>query len=398
MANSILLAYSGGLDTSAIIPWLKEQYGCEVIAYCADLGDSPDEGKLRDKALEHGASRLIFEDLRKPFVEDFVFPMLRAQAVYQDDYLLGTAIARPLIAQRMAHHAIEAGCTGVAHGATGKGNDQIRFEKALAYLAPGLEIIAPWKVWDFTGRGDLQRYLLGLGFEVPSEAKKYSIDTNLFHKSTEGAELEAIDGSYPQTEIMGRPTASGSEQLTIGFELGIPVRLNGQSREASCLLSKLNSVGSRFGIGIVDLVEERFNGIKSRGIYQTPGGHILHTALRQLKHCCWNRDLLRIARSLGESYGELVYDGEWHGTARRAIDGFFEEACECLCGDITLDISAHQLTVAGRSSPFSLYQRELVSFEEDRHQLNRASVGFCTTITTKSRLEGQQYYKTSRLS
>lgn len=394
----ILLAFSGGLDTSAIIPWLKETYDAEIIAYCSDLGNAPDPEALEKHAKSLGASELIFEDIRLPFVRDFVYPIIRASAIYQDEYLLGTAIARPIIAERMAHWAKEKGVTAIAHGATGKGNDQIRFERSWAFLVPDVEMIAPWKIWDFKGRQDLLQYLNSKGIAFQAEEKKYSIDTNLYHRSCEGGILEKVEQPYATKEIYNwiRDASEVTEEvseLTLDFEKGFATRLNGEALSPEVMLAKLNEIGGQHGIGVVDLLESRTNGIKSRGIYETPGGTLLYKATQTLKHMCWDKSLLSLGRHMSQTYAEKVYEGLWHARSRYALEAFFAEASEVLTGTIKMKIQNATIIFTARQSEFSLYDEDLVSFERDPHGLNEASDGYCRTLKLSNWQEGRQRKK-----
>ena len=395
MKKKIVLAYSGGLDTSAIIPWLIDTYDAEVIAYCSDLGNAPDEGWLARRAKELGAAEFIFEDLKEELVRDYVFPAVRASAIYQDDYLLGTALGRPLIADRIAKLAKEKGAYAIAHGCTGKGNDQVRFELAWAYLVPEMKIIAPWKIWDYKGRTDLMNYLKSKGFDAGGASSVYSVDVNLLHRSCEGEILEEVEKEFdpkkiyewtkPHTHCVAEPT-----EVAIEFKEGIPVGLNGKSLSAATLLKKLNEIGGEHGIGVADMVEERTNGIKCRGIYETPGGTILHYACKVLKHICWDRNVLGISAQLGTKYADLVYDGLWHSDARKAIDAYFAEAGKVLTGTIKLKLQNGHMFITGRDAPFSLYGKDLVSFEEDEFGLNKAAHGFCRTLSFRQWQAGKR--------
>lgn len=400
----ILLAFSGGLDTSAIIPWLRENYdGAEVIAYCSDLGNAPDEPRLASWARELGAVDFIFEDLKDAFARDFAFKAVRAGATYQDDYLLGTALGRPLIAERMAVYARKLGATGIAHGATGKGNDQLRFEKSWAYLCPEVQLIAPWKLWSYHGRKDLLAYLGQRGFALDSAEKLYSVDVNLFHRSCEGGILESPAREYDPASIYewvtppAKVAPADSVELVLGFEKGVPVSLGGKSLGPAALLTALNTAAGKAGIGVMDLVEERANGIKSRGVYETPGGTLLHLATRNLKHLCWDRPLLQTARMLGEQYGLLVYDGLWHTDARRAVDAFFDSASETLNGTIALRLEGGQARVVRRESPYALYEEALVSFESDAAGLHKHAEGYCRTVCFAHSRLGRRDQRTGRL-
>ncbi len=383
--NKILLAFSGGLDTSAIVPWLMENYDAEIIAYCSDLGNAPDEAHLRAWAKELGCVDFIFEDVRDRLSKEFGFACVRAGALYQDDYLLGTALGRPLIAERMAFFAKKFGAWAIAHGATGKGNDQLRFEKSWAYLCPNVKVIAPWKIWEFKGRQDLVNYMAGKGIKMNAAEKLFSVDVNLFHRSCEGGILENPTKEYNPEQIyewIKAPKKISAETYTVGitFEQGYPVAVNGKKMGPAELLGHLNVIAGNAGVGVVDLLEERANGIKSRGVYETPGGTLLHLACKNLKHLCWDRAQLKTARYLGQEYAELVYDGLWHSDGRRSIDGYFDKACETLTGTITLKLEGGQARVISRDSAFALYDEALVSFEGDEMGLHKYADGYSKTV------------------
>lgn len=394
--KKILLAFSGGLDTSAIVPWLIENYNAEVIGYCADLGNAPDKDYLTAWSKRLGISEFIFEDLKDEFTKNYVFPAIKAGAIYQDDYLLGTSLARPLISERIAYFAKKLGAAAIAHGATGKGNDQLRFERSWAYLAPEIEVIAPWKIWSYTGRQDLIQYLASKGIEFENEEKRYSVDVNLLHRSCEGGILENIEAEYNPNEIyswVATPKAltdNAPTTLTLKFEAGLPVALDGNVLSPSQLLESLNIIAGKNGIGVLDLVEERTIGIKSRGIYETPGGTLLHFALKQLKHACWDRQLLNTARTLGQTYADLVYDGLWHCDTKPALDAFFNKASEVLSGEIGLKIENGKLLVTKRSSPFSLFNSQAVSFETDPEGLLAAAAGYSKVTAFNQKMQGKR--------
>lgn len=385
MSKKILLAFSGGLDTSAIIPWLKETYQAEVIAYCADLGNAPDGEFLKSWSKKLGASEFIFEDLKDKFASEFAFVATRANATYQDDYLLGTALGRPLIAERMAFYAKKFGCDAIAHGATGKGNDQLRFEKSWAYLVPEIEVIAPWKKWNFTGRKELIEYLATKGIAFENKEKLFSVDVNLFHRSCEGGVLENVTKEYdPSTvyEWVTTPDKVMKDVVTvnIAFKNGMPVALNGQAMGPAALLTQLNKTAGAAGVGVLDLVEERTIGIKSRGVYETPGGTLLHLAVKNLKHLTWNRELQTLARNIGEAYGAAIYDGHWHSSTRFAAEAFFIESAKTLNGEITLKLENGQARVVSRHSNYALYDEAGVSFEIDQYQMNKHANGYSKTV------------------
>jgi argininosuccinate synthase len=390
----ILLSFSGGLDTSAILPWLRETQDAEVVAFCADLGNAPVAAELGQWAKTLGAVDFIFEDLREQFVSDFVFPALKAGAIYQNEYLLGTALGRPLIAERLVHWAKDRGCTAIAHGATGKGNDQLRIENGIAFLAPEMQIVAPWRTWSFQSRTDLRNYLADKGFAIDRKEKVYSEDVNLFHRSCEGGILEDPSQEYSPEDVLKwakiKEPAISSTKVEIAFKHGIPVQIDGKKLPSHEILMALNQLGGRYGFGVADVVEERKIGFKSRGIYETPGGTILFDSIRQLKHLCWDRDLLNIANSLSTKYADLVYDGMWHTDAKNAIDSFFNHASRFLTGTVAMEISTNGLRFLSRQSPYSLMQTDLSSFESDKAQLNRHSEGFCKIGGYKQSLMGKR--------
>ncbi|MBY0516896.1 MAG: argininosuccinate synthase [Bacteriovoracaceae bacterium] len=386
-SQKILLAFSGGLDTSAIIPWLKDTYNNpEIVAYCADLGNAPDGEYLEKWSKQLGASSFIFEDLKDRFAQEFAFPCVRAGAIYQDDYLLGTAIGRPLIAERMAFFAKKLNCDAIAHGATGKGNDQLRFEKSWAYLVPDIKVIAPWKEWSFTGRKELIAFLATKGINFENKEKLFSVDVNLFHRSCEGGVLENVTKEYDPSEVyewVATPAKSLKDAVTVtvGFKDGMPTTLNGDSMGPAALLTKLNQVAGAAGIGVLDLVEERTIGLKSRGVYETPGGTLLHLACKNLKHLTWDRELLTVARNLSQAYAQAVYDGHWYSPVRMGMEAFFTEASKTLTGEVTLKLEGGQARVVARNSAFALYDEAGVSFEIDKHQMHKHALGYSKTVS-----------------
>jgi argininosuccinate synthase len=396
--KKILLAFSGGLDTSAIIPWLMENYNADVIAYCADLGNSPDGQYLSDWSKKLGATEFIFEDLKERFAAEFAFVAVRAGATYQDDYLLGTALGRPLIAERMAFFAKKLGCYAIAHGATGKGNDQLRFEKSWAHLVPELEVIAPWKIWNFTGRKELVNYLSSKGITFQNTEKLFSVDVNLFHRSCEGGVLENIAEEYNPSDVyqwVATPDKIMKDAVTlkISFKNGLPVAVNDNPLSSANLLTKLNQIAGAAGIGVLDLVEERTIGLKSRGVYETPGGTLLHLACKNLKHITWDRDLLSTARQLSQAYGQSIYDGNWHSPTRLAAEAFFQNAAVTLTGDITLKLENAQARIIKRQSSFALYDEAGVSFEIDKLQMNKHAHGYSKTVCYTPWKTGQRDLK-----
>lgn len=376
-----VLAYSGGLDTSVILRWLTETYGCQVIAFCADLGQGEELLSIRDKALRTGASQVVIEDLREEFVRDFVFPMLRANAVYEGGYLLGTSIARPLIATHQVAIALREGADAVAHGATGKGNDQVRFELAYAALAPQLRVIAPWREWELNSRSALIEFAKSRGIPVPATADRpYSIDRNLFHISYEGGILE--DPWIEPPEKMFLLTSSPESApdvpayVEIDFEAGHPVAVDGKTLGPVALLERLNRLGSEHGIGRVDLVENRYVGMKSRGVYETPGGTILHVARRALESITLDREVLHLRDSLVPRYAEMVYYGYWFAPERDALQRLMDQAQEDVTGTVRLKLYKGNVTVAGRRSTRSLYRTDFATFEADQVYRQQDAQGF----------------------
>jgi len=379
--RKVILAYSGGLDTSVIIRWLKETYGCEVIAYCADLGQGEELEPLREKALKTGASKIHIIDLRETFAKDYIFPMLRANAIYEGHYLLGTAIARPLIAKKQMEIAKEEGADAVAHGATGKGNDQVRFELACLAIDPKIEIIAPWRDWDFKGRSDLLAYARRHAIPVEATAEKpFSIDRNLLHVSYEGGVLEDPWAAPPEEmfSMTVAPEAAPSEScvLEIDYEAGNPVQIDGKAYSPANLVAALNHIGGIHGIGRVDLVENRFVGLKSRGIYETPGGTILHLAHRAIESLTLDREVLHLRDGLISQYASLVYNGFWFSPERELLQKLFDEAQAQVSGTARLKLYKGSLTVLGRKSEHSLYHPEISSFEQDGDYVQKEAEGF----------------------
>jgi len=368
--RKVALAYSGGLDTSCIIPWLKERYGCEVIAVAADVGQPDDLSSVEAKALASGASRCHVLDLREEFVRDFAFPTLRAGAIYERKYLLGTSVARPLIAKEQVRIALLEGCDAVAHGCTGKGNDQVRFELTYQALAPELAVIAPWRHWEIRSREDAIAYAESRGIPVTaSKAKIYSVDGNLWHLSHEGGALEdpwteppadAHDLSVAPENAPDQPV-----YVVVGFERGTPVSLDGQAVEPVALIRALNALGAAHGVGRVDLLENRLVGMKSRGVYETPGGTILSTAHRELEHLTLDKPTMRQKDALALTYADLVYNGQWFTALREALDAFVAKTQEPVTGEVRLKLYKGSCVAVGRRSPFGLYQEDLATFGAD---------------------------------
>ncbi len=376
-----VLAYSGGLDTSVAIKWLKDTYGCEVVAFYADVGQGENIKSIKEKALKTGASRVYAIDLKEEFVRDYVFPMLRANAVYEGAYLLGTSIARPLIAKKQIDIAKKEKADSVSHGATGKGNDQVRFELAYYSLKPDIKVIAPWREWRFNSRKSLLEYAKRHGISVTVTKKKpYSTDRNLFHMSYEGGILEDPWTEPPKDMyVLTVPPEKAPDKATyinIGFKDGNPVSVNGRILSPACLLKKLNSLGGKAGIGRVDIVENRFVGIKSRGVYETPGGTILHTAHRAIESITVDREVMHLKDSLTPKYSELIYYGYWFSPERRALQDFIDKSQKGVTGTVRLKLYKGSCMVVGRKAPRSLYRPELATFEAETIYNQKDAEGF----------------------
>ncbi len=368
--NKIVLAYSGGLDTSAMLLWLKETYNCEVICYCADVGQGDELSGLEEKALATGASKLYVEDLREEFVRDFVWTAVKANAVYEGVYLLGTSLARPVIAKRQIEIAGREGADAVAHGATGKGNDQVRFELTYYALQPDIKVVAPWRHWDFKGRSDLIAYCEKHGIAVTATAEKpYSMDRNLMHVSYEGGILEDPWAAPPENIFLMtkslQDAADHPAEVIISFEKGEPIAIDGVAYGPVDLLSKLNHMGGEHGIGRVDLVENRFVGMKSRGVYETPGVTILMAAHRALESITVDREVIRLRDGLSTKFAESVYYGFWFAPEFEIMRNLIDDTQETVTGDVRLKLYKGNTVVTGRRSPNSLYRERIATFEDD---------------------------------
>jgi len=391
--KKVVLAYSGGLDTSIIIPWLRENYACEVIAMIGDVGQQEDLEAARKKALATGASSAYVEDLREEFIRDYIWPTLHAGAVYEHTYLLGTSMARPVIAKRQAELALEVGADGLSHGCTGKGNDQVRFELAYKAIAPHLQIIAPWREWAIDSREDAIAY--AEKHKVPVEQSKkniYSRDRNIWHLSHEGGELEdpanAPNEAMWQWIVSPEKAPNVGEEVEIGFEQGNPVSVNGQELGPIDLLNTLNDVAAKHGVGRTDLVENRLVGMKSRGAYETPGGTLLVTAHRELERLTVDRETAHFAQALSVRYAELVYNGLWFSPLREALDGFFNVAQTRVTGSVGLKLWKGTLNVTRRLSPYSLYRTDLASFSMGRYNPKDAE-GFINLFALPVTVQGK---------
>jgi argininosuccinate synthase len=368
MKKKIVLAYSGGLDTTVIIPWLKENYDCDIVAACVDVGQEADWKAIKKRALDTGALTCQVVDVKKEYVEDFVWPALKANALYEDKYLLGTATARPLIAKVLVDIARKEKAVAVAHGATGKGNDQVRFDLGVMAFAPDLEIIAPWRVWKLKSRDDEIRYLKRRKIPVPMKKKdSYSRDDNLWHISHEGLELED-PASEPVLSRMLKMTTppqkapNKPEYVEIEFENGVPIGVNGKKKDGVAIIQILNKIGGANGVGLVDLVENRVVGMKSRGVYETPGGSILYYAHQELEHICLDRATYSFKQILGQKMGELIYGGLWFTPLREAISAFVDSTQKTVAGKVRLKLYKGNISAAGVESPYSLYNASIASF------------------------------------
>ena len=379
--KKVVLAYSGGLDTSVIIPWLKENYGCEVIAYAANVGQGEELVPLKEKALRTGASKIYIEDLRLEFVRDYIFPMLQAGSIYEGKYLLGTSVARPLIAKRQVEIALLEGADAVAHGCTGKGNDQVRFELTFKAMQPSLKIIAPWREWTLKSREDEIDYAEAHGIPVPvTKAKPYSMDRNIWHCSYEGGILEdpwrePLEDMFLMT-VAPEKAPDRAEYVEIEFARGCPVAVNGRALDPLALLTYLNELGGKHGVGRADLVENRLVGMKSRGVYETPGGTILYAAHRDLEHLTLDRDTLHYKELVAAKYAELIYNGLWFTPLKKAMDAFFASTQEKVSGVVRLKLYKGQCQSSGRKSPYSLYQEDLATFGRDEIYNQKDATGF----------------------
>jgi argininosuccinate synthase len=398
MADKVVLAYSGGLDTSIIIPWLNENYGLDVIAMVADVGQGEDIDAVVEKAKKTGAKKVVVRDLRDEFVREYVFPTVQAGAVYENKYLLGTSIARPVIAKHQVEVALAEGATSVAHGCTGKGNDQVRFEHAYQALAPELKVIAPWREWTLTSREECLDYAEAHGISVTASREKiHSRDRNLWHVSHEGGELEdAGNAPFSATWTMTRSPQEApdrEEQVTIGFEQGIPVSVGGMKMPPVQLVELLNEIGARNAIGRIDLVENRFVGIKSRGCYETPGGTLIVAAHRELEALTLDRDLSHYKQHVALRYADLVYNGLWFTPLREAFDAFVQKTQENVTGTVTISLYKGNLNIVSRASALSLYSTDLSSFTMGESYDQKDAKGFIQILGLPARTRARLLQK-----
>ena len=399
MKNSIkkiVLAYSGGLDTSVIIKWLKEKYGCEIIAFAADVGQGQELDPVREKALATGASKVYIEDLREEFVKDYVFPMLRSNAFYEHNYLLGTSISRPLIAKEQMRIANKEGADGVSHGSTGKGNDQVRFELAYHTLNPEIIIVAPWREWDLNSRTALIDYAVAHGIPVPvTKAKPYSMDRNMFHISYEGGVLEdPWEGPEDDMFLLSISPEKAPDKPTIieiQYEAGNPVAVNGEKLSPAKLLERLNQYGGENGIGRIDIVENRFVGMKSRGIYETPGGTILHQAHRAIESITLDREVMFLRDSLIPSYARMIYNGFWFSPERKLIQQMVDQSQIHVTGEVRLKLYKGNCIIMGRKAEKSLYNQNIASFEDNHGYSQNDADGFIKLNALRLKLYAETF-------
>jgi argininosuccinate synthase len=392
MPRTIVLAYSGGLDTSIIVPWLKENYnGARVICVAADIGQGNELAGVRAKAIASGADECYVEDLREEFVEEYIYPTLRAGAIYNRKYLLGTSMARPLIARRQVEVARQVGADALAHGCTGKGNDQVRFELTYAAFAPDLPVIAPWREWNIRSREDAIAYAESRGIPIAATRQKiYSRDANLWHLSHEGGILEDPNAAPPDDLLMLTNTVTAApdtpENVVIGFERGTPVSVNGKKLSPVDLIAQLNAIGGKHGVGVVDLVEDRLVGMKSRGVYETPGGALLYSAHSELEQLVLDRRTLAAKDMISPRYADLVYEGRWWTTEREAYDAFVNITQERVSGSVTLRLYKGSTAVVGRESAHALYDERFVTFGEDDVYQQSDAAGFIRLFALPARV------------
>jgi argininosuccinate synthase len=399
--KKVVLAYSGGLDTSVILTWLKENYGCEVICYTADIGQGEELSGLPEKAAATGASGIIIEDLQEEFARDYLFPLLRSGAVYERKYLLGTSIARPLIAARLVWAAQQEGADAISHGCTGKGNDQVRFELTAMALDPRLKVIAPWREWDIRSREDALNYAYAHNIPVSSSLKSiYSRDRNLWHLSHEGGILEdpwaEPEEDMFQMSISPESAPDQPEMVELEFENGYPVKVNGEALTPANLVKKLNEIGGRNGVGRADMVENRLVGMKSRGVYETPGGTILLSAHRELESITLDRETLHYKDVVAQRYAELVYNGQWFTTLRKSLDAFFDQTQAHVTGSVRLKLYKGNVIPAGRKSPYSLYREDFATFGQDSVYDQSDAEGFITLFGLPLKVQAMRELETTQ--
>ena len=390
----VVLAYSGGLDTTVIIPWLKENYNCDVIAVCIDVGQGKETDGLEERALKSGASKFYLKTVTEEFITDYIYPTLKAGAVDESTYMLGTSMARPLIAKVLVDIALAEGADAICHGATGKGNDQVRFELTIKALAPQLQIIAPWRIWDIQSREDEIAYCEARGIECPvQKGDSYSRDRNIWHISHEGLELEdpANAPNYEKLLKLGvTPQKAPDEatEISLDFEKGVPVALNGEKMDPVALLTKLNELGGKNGIGIVDILENRVVGMKSRGVYETPGGTIMYKAHEQLEHMVLDKQTYAYKQQLSVKFAELVYSGEWFTPLREALSAFVDSTQQVVTGTVKMVLYKGNIIPAGTTSPYSLYNESIASFTTGELYNHKDAEGFINLFGLSMKIRG----------
>ena len=393
MKEKVVLAYSGGLDTSVIIPWLQENYNFDVIAVAVDVGQKDDFKAVEEKAYKIGATKFYAVDKKAELVNDYIFPMIKSGAKYENTYLLGTSIARPVIAKALVEIAQLEGANYIVHGATGKGNDQVRFELGIKALAPNMKIIAPWRIWDIKSRTQEINYLKSHGIELPfKETVTYSRDENLFHISHEGQELESPANSPDYENVLQwvlplEKASDTPESISIEFVKGVPVKLNGEELDGVTLINKLNELGAKHGVGVIDLVENRLVGMKSRGVYETPGGTILYFAHEELERLCVDRDSLQAKIKLSHDMAKLIYNGQWFTKYRKALLAFVEETQEYVTGTVNLKLYKGNIILNGMESEYSLYSEDFSTFEEDTVYNQKDAEGFINLFGLPVKIE-----------
>lgn len=397
MKEKIILAYSGGLDTTAIIPWLKENYDYEVICVCIDVGQESELDGLEERAKLSGATKLYIEDVVDEFVDDYIIPCVKAGAVYEHKYLLGTSMARPVIAKRLVEIAKLEGATAICHGATGKGNDQVRFELTIKALAPELKIIAPWRIWDLSSREEEIEYCAKHGINLPFSAdNSYSRDRNIWHISHEGLELEdpALAPNYDHLLVLGvspEKAPDEGETISLTFEKGIPTSLNGRSMSSANIIKELNKLGGKHGIGIVDIVENRVVGMKSRGVYETPGGTILMEAHQQLEELILDRETLAAKKDVANHFAPLVYEGKWFTPLREAYQAFVDTTQEYVTGEVKLKLYKGNIIKQGTTSPYSLYDEDIASFTTGELYNHKDAEGFINLFGLSMKVRAMKF-------
>ncbi len=391
MKEKIVLAYSGGLDTSIIIPWLKENYNFDIIAVCIDVGQGDDMEEVEEKAIESGASKIYIQDVKEEFVTEYLFKAIKSGAIYENKYLLGTSYARPLMAKELVKIAHEEGANYICHGCTGKGNDQVRFEIGIAAIDPSIKVIAPWRIWDIKSREDAIDYAKEKGIQVPVTKKKiYSRDKNLWHVSHEGGDIEGLKNEHKrEMYMMVTPPEEAKDEPTyvnIYFEKGIPKKVDGEELAPVQIIQKLNKIAGENGVGVVDLLENRLVGMKSRGVYETPGGTVILKAHEELEHLTLDKDTFSFKQTVAKEYSELVYAGKWFNTLRESLDSFIDKTQENVTGNVKLKLYKGNVMVAGIESPNALYKEDISSFGDSELYNHNDAEGFISLFSLPAKI------------